>query len=137
MTFSMLAWFRQLYSLDTLDTRFTASANTPLKAAADSRPSKDARANSVANNAAPSKWGTLEFYVYYVVFLFAIPWMFKSVIEVSQGRVPSLGGDGRKLIHVLESHPTYATYANLLSDGWIFGRKVVSQVQIYILLIPD
>lgn len=94
MTFSILAWFRQLYSLDTLDTRFTASANTPLKAAAaDSRPSKHARANSVANNAAPSKWGTLEFYVYYVVFLFAVPWMFKSVIEVSQGRLP-----GRKKI---------------------------------------
>ncbi|PLN81776.1 putative glycerol:H+ symporter [Aspergillus taichungensis] len=107
MTFSILAWFRQLYSLDTLDTRFTASANTPLKAAADSRPAKHARANSVANNAAPSKWGTLEFYVYYVVFLFAVPWMFKSVIEVSQ-----------------ESHPTYATYAGLLSPGWIFGRQV-------------
>ncbi|KNG80499.1 glycerol:H+ symporter (Gup1), partial [Aspergillus nomiae NRRL 13137] len=107
---SILSWFRRLYSLDTLDTRFIVSSNTPLKAvAADTRsaPAKDARANAIASNAAPSKWRTPEFWVYYVIFLIAVPLMFKTVIEVSQ-----------------ESHPTYPTYSHLLSPGWIVGRKV-------------
>ncbi|KAG2417551.1 hypothetical protein HFD88_008770 [Aspergillus terreus] len=106
---SILSHLRRLYSLDTLDTRFTTSASTPLKATTDSRPAsaKDARANAVASNASPSKWGTLEFFVYYLVFLVAVPLMFKAVIEVSQ-----------------ENHPTYPTYANLLSPGWIAGRQV-------------
>ncbi|KAL4895106.1 MBOAT, membrane-bound O-acyltransferase family-domain-containing protein [Aspergillus ambiguus] len=106
---SLFYYARRLYSLDTLDTRFTTSASTPLRAATDSRPApaKDARASAVANNASPSKWGTLEFYVYYLVFIVAVPLMFKAVIEVSQ-----------------ESHPTYPTYANLLSPGWIAGRQV-------------
>lgn len=88
MILSLLAWFRRLYSLDTLDTRFTVPANTPIKLAAEdtrSGPAKDARSNAVASGASPSKWGTLEFYVYYVVFLIAIPLMFKTVVDVSQG----------------------------------------------------
>ncbi|OGM50394.1 glycerol:H+ symporter (Gup1), partial [Aspergillus bombycis] len=107
---SILSWFRRLYSLDTLDTRFIISSNTPLKAvAADTRsaPAKDARANAIASNAAPPKWRTPEFWVYYVIFLIAVPLMFKTVIEVSQ-----------------ESHPTYPTYSHLLSPGWIAGRQV-------------
>ncbi|RAL16247.1 putative glycerol:H+ symporter (Gup1) [Aspergillus homomorphus CBS 101889] len=109
MTLSLLAWFRRLYSLDTLDTRFTASAITPAKlAAADARPSaKDARSAAIARNASPSKWNTFEFYIYYVIFLTVVPLMFTTVIGVSQ-----------------ESHPTYATYSHLLEDGWIPGRKV-------------
>ncbi|KAF9888220.1 glycerol transporter [Aspergillus nanangensis] len=106
---SIFSYLRRLYSLDTLDTRFTVSASTPLKAtAADTRSaSKDARANAVASNASPSNWRTPEFFVYYLVFLVAVPLMFKAVIEVSQ-----------------ESHPAYSTYADLLSPGWIAGRKV-------------
>lgn len=86
---SILSWFRRLYSLDTLDTRFIVSSNTPLKAVATdtrSAPAKDVRANAIASNAAPSKWRTPEFWVYYVIFLIAVPLMFKTVIEVSQGR---------------------------------------------------
>ncbi|KAL4921535.1 MBOAT, membrane-bound O-acyltransferase family-domain-containing protein [Aspergillus aurantiobrunneus] len=107
---SLLSWFRRLYSLDTLDTRFTVPANTPIKVAAEdtrSGSAKDARSSVVASSASPSKWGTLEFYVYYLVFLVAVPLMFKTVVGVSQ-----------------ESHPTYPTYSHLLSPGWIPGRKV-------------
>ncbi|KAL2856035.1 MBOAT, membrane-bound O-acyltransferase family-domain-containing protein [Aspergillus pseudoustus] len=110
MIISLLSWFRRLYSLDTLDTRFTVPANTPVKVAAEntrSRSVKDARSNAVANNASPSKWGTPEFIFYYIIFLIAVPLMFKTVIDVSQ-----------------ESHPTYSTYSHLLSEGWIPGRKV-------------
>ncbi|KAL4970698.1 putative glycerol:H+ symporter (Gup1) [Aspergillus stella-maris] len=110
MILSFLSWFRRLYSLDTLDTRFTVPAKTPVKVAAEdtrSGSAKDARPNAVADRASPSKWGTLEFYVYYAVFAIAIPLMFKTVIGVSQ-----------------ESHPAYSTYSHLLSPGWIPGRKV-------------
>ncbi|KAL3452412.1 MBOAT, membrane-bound O-acyltransferase family-domain-containing protein [Aspergillus insuetus] len=110
MILSLLSWFRRLYSLDTLDTRFTVPANTPVKVAAEdtrSGSAKDARSNTVANNASPSKWGTPEFFFYYIIFLIAVPLMFKTVVDVSQ-----------------ESHPTYSTYSHLLSPGWIPGRKV-------------
>ncbi|KKK14194.1 glycerol:H+ symporter (Gup1), partial [Aspergillus ochraceoroseus] len=110
MISSILSGFRRLYSLDTLDTRFTVPANVPLKLAAEdtrSASAKDARANAIASNASPSKWGTVEFYVYYLIFLIAVPLMFKTAIEVSQ-----------------ESHPTYTTYSHLLSPGWIPGRQV-------------
>ncbi|KAI9926728.1 hypothetical protein AWENTII_011356 [Aspergillus wentii] len=106
---SIISWLRRLYSLDTLDTRFTSSANTPLKTAADTRPAsaKDARANAIASGASPSKWRTPEFFIYYVVFIVLVPLMFKTVIDVSQ-----------------KSHPTYSTYEELLSPGWIPGRQV-------------
>ncbi|KAL4869050.1 hypothetical protein BDV12DRAFT_168522 [Aspergillus spectabilis] len=110
MILSLFSWFRRLYSLDTLDTRFTVPANTPVKVAAEdtrSSSAKDARSNAIANGASPSRWGTLEFYVYYIVFLVAVPLMFKTVVDVSQ-----------------ESHPTYSTYSHLLSSGWIPGRQV-------------
>lgn len=85
---SLLPWFRRIYSLDTLDTRFTTSATTPLKATADTRSasSKDARANAIANNAPKSRWNTPEFFVYYVVFIVLVPLMFKTVVDVSQGK---------------------------------------------------
>ncbi|KAH8704798.1 putative glycerol:H+ symporter [Talaromyces proteolyticus] len=102
---SLLQFLRRLYSLDTLDTRLTVSSSTPVKAVSDS---KDGRAQEIAAGAQPSKWNTPEFYVYYLVFLTVVPMMFKTVIDVSQ-----------------ESHPTYSTYARLLSPGWIPGRKVI------------
>ncbi|KAL4887187.1 MBOAT, membrane-bound O-acyltransferase family-domain-containing protein [Aspergillus karnatakaensis] len=107
MIFSPLSWFRRLYSLDTLDTRFTVPANTPVKVAAEDTRSAVARSSAVASSASPSKWGTLEFYVYYIIFIVAVPLMFITVVDVSQ-----------------ESHPTYPTYSHLLSPGWIPGRKV-------------
>ena len=84
---SFLYWFRRLYSLDTLDTRFTVSANTPLKAAEDARPAstKNVRASAIASGASPSKWRTPEFFLYYFVFLTVVPMMFKAVVDVSQG----------------------------------------------------
>jgi hypothetical protein len=93
---SLLQGLRRLYSLDTLDTRFTVSANTPLKTAADTRSShsnsvrdpsssKDARSQEIVNGASPSKWRTPEFFVYYFVFITVVPLMFKTVIDVSQG----------------------------------------------------
>ncbi|EEA28105.1 hypothetical protein EYB26_001378 [Talaromyces marneffei] len=106
---SLLQGLRRLYSLDTLDTRLTTSSTAPTKAAnSDStRDGKDARAQEIASRAQPSRWNTPEFYFYYFVFITVIPMMFKTVIDVSQ-----------------PDHPAYATYVDLLSPGWIPGRKV-------------
>lgn len=90
----LLCWLRRLYSLDTLDSRFTVSSNAPLKDAAESRPQGAAKGGSGAAAAAatrtgddthPSKWNTLEFYVYFVVVFLAVVMMFKTVIGVSKG----------------------------------------------------
>ncbi|KAJ9318604.1 hypothetical protein DTO271D3_1266 [Paecilomyces variotii] len=112
-TMKFLYWLRRLYSLDTLDTRFTASATTSLKAAPDTRTAeastgdKNNRTSSLPNGASPPKWKTPEFFVYYLFFITLVPLMFKTVIDISQ-----------------ESYPTYSTYSDLLSPGWIPGRKV-------------
>lgn len=94
----LLHWLRRLYSLDALDTRFTVSSNAPLKYAAESRsqgvPARGgsgvAGTGNGGSDASPSKWNTPEFYVYYVVFVLAVPMMFKAVIEVSQGKLKFL-----------------------------------------------
>ncbi|KAH7039071.1 MBOAT, membrane-bound O-acyltransferase family-domain-containing protein [Macrophomina phaseolina] len=115
---ALLSFLRRLYSLDTLDTRFTNSSTTPPKhAAAESRidPAKPspsgsknaARSDSRAPGPQPSKWHTPEFYLYYLVFLTAVPSMFYVVYDVSK-----------------ESHPNYPKFEPLLSPGWIPGRKV-------------
>ncbi|OCL12478.1 glycerol:H+ symporter-like protein [Glonium stellatum] len=119
-----LQYLRRLYSLDTLDTRFIISSTTPPKQAlnelrldpakpsphqngeaqvriSNSKPAKN------AEEAQPSKWGTSEFYIYYFVIITVVPFMFKVVYDVSK-----------------ESHPNYAKFAPLLSEGWIPGRKI-------------
>lgn len=94
--FSLLSWLRRLYSLDTLDTRFTSSATTPAHAAADTRPpaAKDARANAVARGAHAPLWRTPEFFIYYLFFIILVPLMFKTVVDASKGEfsVTPLGG---------------------------------------------
>jgi len=93
---SLLYFFRRLYSLDTLDTRFTHSAKVPLRHAATERGvdiSKPAANNGddVAKEASgqphtqPSRWNTLEYYVYYLVFVTVIPLMFYVPYSVSKG----------------------------------------------------
>lgn len=89
---SLFTWLRRLYSLDTLDTRFTATAIIPANANSnsnsDTRPAaKDARANSIAQNARASLWRTPEFFIYYLFFIILVPLMFKTVIDASKGEL--------------------------------------------------
>lgn len=83
---SLLSWLRRIYSLDTLDTRFTSSATTPANAA-DTRPpsANDARANAIAQKAPAPLWRTPEFFIYYLFFITLVPLMFKTVIDASKG----------------------------------------------------
>ncbi|KAL2261359.1 hypothetical protein VTK26DRAFT_4335 [Humicola hyalothermophila] len=102
-----LSFLAGVYDLDTLDTRFTTPPSVPYMPGdrdRDMRP--DARAE-------PSKWGTAEFYVYYLVFLVTVPYMFWIAYDVSR-----------------PSDPRYHKFEHLLSDGWIPGRKIdVSDAQ--------
>ncbi|KAL6705311.1 glycerol transporter [Coniothyrium glycines] len=112
-----LSFVRQLYSLDTLDTRFIVPATAPPKEAL-----RDAQLDPVgpvplqhgkgksgdsANGVPPPRWTTPEFYFYYVSIALSVIFMFKAVLDVSQ-----------------PTHPNYSEYSHLLSDGWVPGRKV-------------
>ncbi|CAK4034503.1 Glycerol uptake 1 [Lecanosticta acicola] len=62
---------KDLYKIETLDTRFQSKDGQPL------------------SNAQPPKWNTLEYYVYYLAFLTIPIFMFKAVYDVSQPTHPS------------------------------------------------
>lgn len=90
-----LRYFQQLYSLDTLDTRFVVPATAPPREALELAELDPARPLPVRNGQVksreseetiqPPRWNTPEFYFYYLVFAVCIPLMFKSVIDVSKG----------------------------------------------------
>ncbi|KAL9547252.1 hypothetical protein MBANPS3_006256 [Mucor bainieri] len=61
----------------------------------------------IALKTKPSRWHTKEFYFYYFCFCIVVPYMFKVTYDLSK-----------------ESHPNYHLYEDLLSEGWLFGRKV-------------
>ncbi len=71
---TILHYVGRLYSLDTLDTRFTQSAKT-----------SPSNTRSISADASPSKplWRTVEFYFYYLCFVVAVPLMFKAAYDVS------------------------------------------------------
>ncbi|KAL8635512.1 MAG: hypothetical protein Q9228_007001, partial [Teloschistes exilis] len=124
------SYARRLFSLDTLDTRFTRSSLAPFNAngsapldpakppsGVESRDAvpKGRRGDSTRRqDAQPSNWSTPEFFFYYLVLVVAISLMFKSVYDVS-----------------IPSHPNYPKYEHLLSPGWILGRKVDNSDQQY------
>lgn len=113
-------YIRRLYSLETLDTRFTSSRSKDSGAAQHPTISVNGTRNSV------SLWATTEFYVYYVIFLVAIPLMFKAANEVSNREFVDYCSLLRNLslIWDLASHSNYSKFEPLLSTGWIVGRKV-------------
>ncbi|KAK0729264.1 MBOAT, membrane-bound O-acyltransferase family-domain-containing protein [Apiosordaria backusii] len=100
-----LSLLSQLYSLDTLDTRFTtppASLTNPLPV-----PRRDSDVSRPASGAESPKWKTPEFLLYYLVFLLVIPAMFYVAYSVSR-----------------PTDPRYHKFERFLSDGWIPGRKI-------------
>jgi hypothetical protein len=145
---SWLQSIKKLYSLDTLDTRFTIPSSTPPRDAvtelridpAKPGPAKSQNENQRSNGVSkhspgadirPSLWNTPEFYFYYFIFITIIPLMFKTGYDVSKSMYHdsyprSLShGTCEHANHVAATHPAYPKYSHLLSDGWISGRKVV------------
>jgi hypothetical protein len=75
---SPFSFLRSVYSLDTLDTRFTTPSATSYKTVLDSRGEedvRDAQKEKIASRAAPSKWNTPEFYLYLGVIGICVPLM--------------------------------------------------------------
>ncbi|KAI0410079.1 MBOAT, membrane-bound O-acyltransferase family-domain-containing protein [Xylaria palmicola] len=109
--FSLLG---KVYDLDTLDTRFIVSSTTPYQTVIEARndpaaASKEraAKWSSRQPSSSPSRWRTPEFYLYYAVFVVAIPCMFWIAYDASK-----------------TTHPNYRNYEHYLSPGWIAGRKI-------------
>ena len=129
-----LRYIRQLYSLDTLDTRFVVPANAPPKEALELANLDPAQPLPVRNGQVksrepiegvqPSRWNTLEFKTYGVLITIVVFFMFKSVLDVSIGQIWTLLATTSTNVDA-ESHPNYSKFSHLLEDGWIPGRKVV------------
>jgi len=96
---SLVLYLKRLYSLDTLDTRFTVSSSAPVAktstqhgvevehpalSAAGQPAKRDDQALPVG--ASPSKWLTPEYISYGIVIAFALPKMFLVAINVSKGK---------------------------------------------------
>lgn len=84
---SPLSFLRSVYTLDTLDTRFTTSSVTSYKTVIDSRGEenvKDAQKEKIASRAEPSKWNTPEFYLYLGVVFTCVPLMLWIPYTVSR-----------------------------------------------------
>lgn len=144
---SWLRFWRKIYSLETLDTRFVTSAITPPRISAtdfeleSAQGTSSAQPNGVQQRSArggsrdgvPSDiksplWDTLEFYFYYFIFVTVVPLMFYIPYAVSKRQELRFPHEVFDLVANPRpaSHPSYLSYVNLLSDGWIPGRKVVS-----------
>lgn len=83
----VFSFLKQVYTLDTLDTRFTSSSSVPYKTVIEARNDPVAQRESAAkaqSRAQPSKWNTPEFYLYYAVFIVAVPYMFWIAYDVSR-----------------------------------------------------
>lgn len=83
----ILSSVRNVYDLDTLDTRFVTSSSTSYRTVIESRNDPDAVKKAAAQaraQAAPSKWKTPEFFLYYVVVVMALPCMFWTAYAVSR-----------------------------------------------------
>lgn len=107
-----LSFLSRIYTLDTLDTRFTVSSTTPYGAAVDARndaaaASKERAARWNSRPSSVSRWNTPEFYLYYVIFVSAMPAMLWCAYEASKS-----------------INPNYKNYEHFLSPGWIPGRKI-------------
>ncbi|KAI7903660.1 MBOAT, membrane-bound O-acyltransferase family-domain-containing protein [Cokeromyces recurvatus] len=63
--------------------------------------------SSTSTSTTSSRWNTKEFYLYYVVIALVVPYMFYITYGLSK-----------------MDHPNYHLYSHLLSEGWIFNRKV-------------
>lgn len=82
---TIVSFFRELYSLDTLDSRFTNAPSIPPRTAKDGQSSATERdRKNVPADISPPRWRTTEFYFYGLVFLFCVPQMYWAVVQVSQ-----------------------------------------------------
>lgn len=90
------------FALETLDTRLMP-------------PSDQLKRQTVAKRAgSKSKWNSVEFKLYLLVFVIFVPLLYKTAMDATN-----------------ETNPNYPRYERLLSQGWMFGRKVDNSDQQY------
>lgn len=92
---SPLSFLRRVYTLDTLDTRFTTQATASYRTVVDSRRGpelKDVQNDKVAAKSSPSRWKTPEFIFYAIFVSLCIPLMCYIPYTVSR-RMRSLAGN--------------------------------------------
>ncbi|ANZ73919.1 BA75_01479T0 [Komagataella pastoris] len=65
------------------------------------------RKQQVISKSHISRWNTWEFRIYLLVFFFIVPLMYKTCMDASN-----------------ETNPNYNHFQHLLSQGWMFNRKV-------------
>ncbi|KAL4879111.1 hypothetical protein BJY04DRAFT_102535 [Aspergillus karnatakaensis] len=71
---------RSLYSLETLDTRFSRSSTESQLESSLKDPFKPSAPNPLSPGRRPSKWRTIEYYVYYLVIAIVVPTIVKQVL---------------------------------------------------------
>jgi len=84
-----LSYFKSVYDLDTLDTRFTTPSGVPYKPSQQdggrNNHGRDLGANALKDaRIPPPKWKTPEFYFYLFVIAAVVPYMFWVPYEVSR-----------------------------------------------------
>lgn len=87
-----LSYFRKIYDLDTLDTRFTNPSSVPYKTVIEARDdpaaaSKERAAKWNARTTSPPLWRTPEFYLWGLILYTAIPGMLWVGYNASNGRL--------------------------------------------------
>lgn len=137
---NLLQYAGRLYSLDTLDNRFTTSSKTPPSRIDPARPLPDeapykkgrSGADELAKGASPSRWRSPEFIYHGLVVFVALPLMFKTAYDVSKRMYafPFLRALHADVVRIA-SHQNYNKFAPLLSPGWIPGHKVDNSDQQY------
>lgn len=84
----LLSSVRGIYSLDTLDTRFTTPSTVPYDTAVSAGEGTNGKRgvyNKPDKRAQPPKWKTPEFILYYLFLGVIIPCMFWIAYDVSKG----------------------------------------------------
>lgn len=137
---NLLQYAGRLYSLDTLDTRFTSLSKTPTSRIDPARPSPDeasykkgrSGADELAKGASPPRWRSPEFIYHGLVVLLAVPLMFKTAYDASKRKdaFASLGAPQTDVVGTA-SHQNYNKFSPLLSPGWIPGRRIDNSDQQY------
>ena len=108
----------------------TSEKSTSLNQSTASSMPQSRRPRSPGGDACqPSRWNTPEFYIYYAVWIVAVPMMFLATYELSKGsvwRYELLPLDASLTTDLFaETNSNYPLYEHLLSPGWLFGRKLV------------
>ena len=82
-----LTFLRSVYDVGNLDTRFTTPSSVSYKTAVDARNERGPNGHRSVKpdpGAEPSKWRTPEYYVYYLLLGFIVPYMFYIAYDVSR-----------------------------------------------------